>query len=93
MEKKPVKPAAGKEAERPTGKIISFSKAFPARVEEVVGKTGTRGGIIQVRCKVLEGRDQNKIITRNVMGPTKRGDILLLRETEIEARRMKRGRK
>jgi len=70
-----------------------FSQAFPARIEEVIGNTGTRGGIIQVRCKVLDGRDKNKIITRNVSGPTKKGDILLLKETDIEARRLKRGKK
>ncbi|MBT6995410.1 hypothetical protein HN953_02175, partial [Candidatus Woesearchaeota archaeon] len=36
-----------------------FSYAVPASIEEIVGKTGMRGEITQVRCKVLEGRDQN----------------------------------
>ncbi|HLD04553.1 MAG TPA: 30S ribosomal protein S28e [Candidatus Nanoarchaeia archaeon] len=60
--------------------------AWPARVEEVVGRTGTRGEAIQIRCRILDGRDKNKIIRRNVKGPIKVGDHLMLRETEFEAR-------
>ncbi len=70
-----------------------FTHAVPAQVEEIVGRTGTRGEITQVRCKVLEGRDSNKIIRRNVKGPIKEKDYLMLRETEIEARRLTQTRR
>ena len=69
---------------------VNFTHAFPARVEEIIGRTGTRGGVTQVRCKILEGRDSNKIIRRNVFGPIQKGDVLMLRETEIEARALTR---
>ncbi len=81
------KPSRPDRKEAPTKSSgVSFSVAFPASVEEIMGRTGTRGEAIQVRCKVLDGRDKNKIIRRNVRGPIQKGDILMLRETEIEAR-------
>ncbi|MBT3721162.1 hypothetical protein HN789_02005 [archaeon] len=80
----------GKQDSADTKGRANFRTAVPASVEEVIGRTGTRGGVTQIRCKILDGRDANKIIRRNVRGPIQKGDILMLRETEIEARPLNR---
>jgi len=62
--------------------------SIPGTVEVIVGNASAKGGVTQVRVKVLAGRDEGKIITRNVRGPIKVGDTLMMTETEYEARKI-----
>jgi len=69
---------------------VQFSYAVPGRVEEIIGRTGTRGEAQQVRVRILDGRDKDKIMRRNVKGPVQINDVLMLTETEIEAQALNR---
>lgn len=68
---------------------LSDDAPVKAEVLSLHVRTGARGEITQVECMVLGGRNSGKTMRRNVKGTVRVGDLLTLRETEIEARRVR----
>jgi len=78
------KPKDGKEKEK--GKKAPRVKfSTPAKVIEIVRRTGATGEITQVRCEVMEGKETGRVMRRNIKGPIRLGDVLMLKNVYMEA--------
>lgn len=68
---------------------MAEKEAYAAEIVEIKCKTGSSGEIAQVLCKILEGPDKGRVILRNVKGQVREGMILMLLDTEREAKEIK----
>ena len=66
-------------------KNVSNDERFQGKVIELIGRTGARGEATQARVKILTGFDKDKVIRRNIKGPVRIDDIIIMLETEMEA--------
>jgi len=58
--------------------------ATPAEIIGILNRAGTKN-VMVVKCRIIEGRDKGKVLTRNVVGPIRVGDVIMLKETEMDS--------
>lgn len=74
------------EAHSPKKSNVIVGDATPGQVVKVFKKVGIYGECYQVLVRVLEGKDRGSLLRRNVRGPVRENDLLMLKETERDVR-------
>ena len=85
----PAKPQGPAPVPAPKAVLAPDLEGYRTEVVEIIGRTGVFGEVKQIMAKVLDGRDSGNVIRRNVKGPVKVGDVLIMLETEREAKALK----
>lgn len=67
---------------------MAQEKGVPAEIVEIIGRTGMHGEVTQVKCRILDGENKGRVLTRNCFGPIQLGDVIILMETAREAKKL-----
>jgi small subunit ribosomal protein S28e len=84
LKEKKVEESKEKTEKKPSKTVVNDER-FQGKVIELIGRTGARGEATQARVKILTGFDKDKVIRRNIKGPVRIDDIIIMLETEMEA--------
>jgi len=57
----------------------------PAKVVEIIKRTGVQGEILQAMLEILDGPEKGRVKRRNIKGNLQKGDIVILLNAEREA--------
>lgn len=68
---------------------MADERGTPAEVVNIVRRTGVHGEILQVLCRILDGPEKGRVKRRNVKGNVQKGDVVILLNTEREAKEIK----
>ena len=70
---------------RAAARSADESQVCSAQVIKIIGRTGLTGEILQAKVRILDGKDKNRILTRNIKGPIRLNDILILKESDLQS--------
>jgi len=66
-----------------------MDQGTPAKVVEIIKRTGVQGEIVQVMLEIMDGLEKGRVKRRNVKGNVQKGDVVILLNTEREAAEIK----
>ena len=68
---------------------MADEKGTPAEVVEIVKTTGVHGEVTQILCRIMDGPEKGRVKRRNARGSIQKGDVIILLDTEREAKEIK----
>lgn len=68
---------------------MADEKGTPAEVVEIVKTTGVHGEVTQILCRIMDGPEKGRVKRRNARGSIQKGDVIILLDTEREAKEIR----